>query len=105
MPEPRTAILVFPGSLARRGTVVAFNCTEGRHFRWQLSNQITSVADAAEERAHVSSWPIGYTEPSGSTSVNGPSRHFAAMQHFGRFRSEADMDWQAKRVGSVENDP
>ena len=35
----------------------------------------------------------------------GPSRHFAAMQHFGRFRSEADMDRQAKRVGSVENDP
>jgi hypothetical protein len=38
-------------------------------------------------------------------SLNGPSRHFAAMQHFGRFRSEADMDRQAKRVGSVENGP
>jgi hypothetical protein len=33
------------------------------------------------------------------------SRHFAAMQHFGCFRSEADMDRQAKRVGSIENDP
>jgi hypothetical protein len=30
----------------------------------------------------------------------GPSRHFAAMQHFSRFRSEADMDRQAKRAGS-----
>ena len=23
----------------------------------------------------------------------GPSRHFAATQHFGRFRSEADINW------------
>jgi len=25
-------------------------------------------------------------------STHGPSRHFAAMQHFGRLRGEADMD-------------
>jgi hypothetical protein len=23
----------------------------------------------------------------------GPKRHFAATQHFGRFRSEADINW------------
>ena len=38
-------------------------------------------------------------------SAIGPSRHFAAMQHFGRFRSEADKDRQAERVGLGENDP
>jgi len=30
------------------------------------------------------------------------SRHFAAMQHFGRTWSEADINWQAD---SVENGP
>ena len=32
-------------------------------------------------------------------SLVGPSRLFAAMQHFGRFRSEAVMDRQAKVAG------
>jgi hypothetical protein len=35
----------------------------------------------------------------------GTSRHFAAMQRLGRFRSEADMDGQARPANSVENDP
>jgi len=35
----------------------------------------------------------------------GPSRHFAAKQRFGRFRREADINWQAKPAGSVANDP
>jgi hypothetical protein len=35
----------------------------------------------------------------------GPSRHFAAKQRSGRFRREADIDWQAMAVVSVENDP
>jgi hypothetical protein len=28
-----------------------------------------------------------------ATSEFGPSRRFAATQHFGRFRSEADINW------------
>jgi hypothetical protein len=35
----------------------------------------------------------------------GPSRHFAAKQRFGRFRREADINWQTKPAGSVANDP
>jgi hypothetical protein len=35
----------------------------------------------------------------------GTPRHFTAMHCFGRFRSEADMDWQAKATKAVENDP
>jgi len=35
----------------------------------------------------------------------GPSRHFAAMQHFGLTWSEADINWQIKPADSVENDP
>jgi putative tryptophan/tyrosine transport system substrate-binding protein len=35
----------------------------------------------------------------------GPSRHFAAKQRSGRFRREADIDWQAEPAGSVANDP
>jgi hypothetical protein len=38
-------------------------------------------------------------------STHGPSRHFAAKQSSGRFRREADIDWQAKPAGSVANDP
>jgi len=33
--------------------------------------------------------------------ANDPSRHFAAMQHFGRFRSEADIDRTALMPGSI----
>jgi hypothetical protein len=28
-----------------------------------------------------------------------------ATQHFGRFWGEADINWQTKPAGSVENDP
>jgi hypothetical protein len=38
-------------------------------------------------------------------SVSGLSRHFAAMQHFSRTWSEADINWQAKPANSVENGP
>jgi hypothetical protein len=38
-------------------------------------------------------------------STHGPSRHFAAAQQLGRFRREADINWQARSAGSVENDP
>jgi hypothetical protein len=38
-------------------------------------------------------------------SPNGTPRHFTAMHYFGRFRSEADMDWQARPAKSVANDP
>jgi hypothetical protein len=38
-------------------------------------------------------------------SASGPSRHFAATQRFGRFRTGADIRWQAGPTGSVENDP
>jgi hypothetical protein len=31
----------------------------------------------------------------------GPSRHFAAAQHVGRFWREADINWQARSAGSV----
>ena len=34
-----------------------------------------------------------------------PSRHFATTQHLGRFRSEADINWQARPAVSVANDP
>ena len=34
-----------------------------------------------------------------------PSRHFAAKQRFGRFRSEADNNWLANPAGLVENAP
>jgi hypothetical protein len=37
--------------------------------------------------------------------ANGTLRHFAATHQFDRFRSEADMSWQAKPAASVENDP
>ena len=40
-----------------------------------------------------------------SQALAGPSRHFAAMQRSGRFRTGADVRWQAAPVGSVENDP
>src|SRR5580765_6137615 len=33
------------------------------------------------------------------------SRHFTATQHFGRFRTEADIDQWARMAGSVENEP
>jgi hypothetical protein len=35
----------------------------------------------------------------------GTSRHFAVTQHSGRFWGEADINWQTKPAGSVENDP
>jgi hypothetical protein len=35
----------------------------------------------------------------------GPSRHFAATRCFGRFGGEADIEWQERQAGSVENDP
>jgi ABC transporter substrate binding protein len=35
----------------------------------------------------------------------GTERHFAVAQQNGRFRAKADIDWQAKPTGSVENDP
>jgi hypothetical protein len=38
-------------------------------------------------------------------SAFGPSRHFAVAQHFGRFRREADINWQTKPAGWVANDP
>jgi hypothetical protein len=38
-------------------------------------------------------------------SVPGTSRHFAAAQQLGRFRREADINWQTKPAGSVANDP
>ena len=38
-------------------------------------------------------------------SVSDPSRHFAAAQQLGRFRSEADINWQARSAGSVANGP
>jgi hypothetical protein len=38
-------------------------------------------------------------------SACGPSRHFAAAQRLGRFRSEADINWQARSAGSVANGP
>jgi hypothetical protein len=38
-------------------------------------------------------------------STHGPSRHIGTKPKFGRFRSLADMDRQAKPAGSVENDP
>jgi hypothetical protein len=44
-------------------------------------------------------------ESTGAMSPIGTSRHFAAMQHFGRSRSEADIDGQAKPAEAVENDP
>jgi len=39
------------------------------------------------------------------TTGFGPSRHFAAAQQLGRFRREADINWQARSAGSVANDP
>ena len=41
----------------------------------------------------------------GQTSGDGPPRHFAAKQRFGRFRMEADISWRPKPARSVENDP
>jgi hypothetical protein len=38
-------------------------------------------------------------------SVPGTPRHFTAMHYFGRFRSEADMHWEAKPAKSVDLDP
>ena len=38
-------------------------------------------------------------------SAIGPSLHFAAKQRFGRFRTGADIRWQADSTESVENDP
>jgi hypothetical protein len=38
-------------------------------------------------------------------SLFGPLRRFAAARQFGRFRSEADVNPQARLAGSVENDP
>jgi hypothetical protein len=38
-------------------------------------------------------------------SAFGPSRRFAATQHFGRFWGEADINRQTKPAGSVANDP
>jgi hypothetical protein len=38
-------------------------------------------------------------------SPSGTSRHFAAAQYFGRFRSKADIERRAKPAGSGENDP
>jgi len=32
-------------------------------------------------------------------SGSGPSRHFAAAQQLGRFRREADINWQARSAG------
>jgi hypothetical protein len=42
---------------------------------------------------------------SGVNVSNGTSRHFAVTQHSGRFWGEADINWQTKPAGSVENDP
>jgi hypothetical protein len=41
----------------------------------------------------------------GRMSAVGPSRHFAAKQRLGRFRSEADIKRQAGPAGKVANDP
>jgi hypothetical protein len=41
----------------------------------------------------------------GGMSANGPSRHFAATQHFGRSRREADINWRVGPAGSVAIDP
>jgi hypothetical protein len=38
-----------------------------------------------------------------ATSANGTSCHFAATQHFGRFRSEPELRQEAKPADSVEN--
>jgi hypothetical protein len=38
-------------------------------------------------------------------SPRGTSRHFAATQDVGRFRTEADMNRQARPAASVANDP
>jgi hypothetical protein len=35
----------------------------------------------------------------------GPSRRFTAKQRFGRFRREADINWQVGPAGKVANDP
>ena len=41
----------------------------------------------------------------GIASAFGTSRRFATAPQFGRFRSEADMNQQARLAGSIENDP
>jgi hypothetical protein len=35
----------------------------------------------------------------------GPSRHIAVPRDLGRFRGEADIERQARRAASVDNDP
>jgi len=40
-----------------------------------------------------------------ATSVFGPSRHIAVPRDLGRFRGEADIERQAQRAASVDNDP
>jgi hypothetical protein len=67
-----------------------------------LKSMGDSARPAGSSRTKL--YQVAHAE-NGSTSLHGPKRRFAAMQHFGCFRSKADMNRQAKRAGSVENDP
>src|SRR5215831_234668 len=43
--------------------------------------------------------------PAQLTAGNGPSHHFAWAQQSGRAQVKADIKWQPRPAGSVENDP
>jgi hypothetical protein len=48
----------------------------------------------------ITSSPVNHASQTTSTDFRnkiGPSRHFVAMQHFGRFRSKTDIELRSKR--------
>jgi hypothetical protein len=68
----------------------------GRYRQWS-GERVLQMMDRRGKRA--------WLQPEKRESACGPSRHFAAAQQFRRFWREADIDWQARSTGSVENDP
>ena len=83
-------------------------CYQGRRRKCGLKREMTALGPFAPFRANAAIWLLseakrtlngfrrlearqvaGFKSPNASL---GPSRHFAATQQFGRFRSEADIE-------------